>query len=67
MEFLRKNGQHNTKVFKISEGVFSQNEKIISKKHSFRPISTRVYHKGLHRISLMINGVIFDTREFMLS
>jgi 3-methyladenine DNA glycosylase AlkC len=67
IDFLRKNGTHNTKIFKISEGVFTQDEKLISKKYSFRPISTRRYYRGLHRLSIIINGVSFTKKEFSLS
>lgn len=67
IDFLRKNATHNTKVFKISEGVFTQNEKLVSKKHSFRAISTRKYYKGQHKISIIINGVNFAEKKFKLS
>jgi len=67
IDFLRKNGTHNTKVFKVSEGVFTQNEKFISKKYSFRPISTRKYYKGQHKLVIIINGVSFAEKEFRLS
>jgi 3-methyladenine DNA glycosylase AlkC len=67
VDFLRKNGSHNTKVFKISEGVFTQNEKLISKKYSFKAISTRAYYKGQHKLSIIINGIVFAKKEFTLS
>ena len=66
LDFLRKNNKHNKKVFKISEGVYSENQKSISKVYSFRPISTRVYYRGLHKLSLIINGIVFKEVEFML-
>ncbi|MFT7004946.1 MAG: 3-methyladenine DNA glycosylase AlkC [Sulfurimonas sp.] len=67
ISFLRKNGTHNKKVFKVSEGIFTENKRLISKKHSFRPISTRVYYKGQHKLAIIINGVIFAEKEFILS
>ncbi len=66
IEFIRKNRKHNAKVFKISEGVFQKEEKKILKKHSFKPISTRVYYKGLHKLSIIINGEKFIKKEFFL-
>ena len=67
IDFLRKNGTHNTKVFKIIEGTYSANQKSISKNYSFKKITTRVYYRGLHRVSIIINGVSFATKEFYLS
>jgi len=66
IDFLRQNEKYNSKVFKISEGVFNQNEKFISKKYSFKPITTRVYYKGHHKLSIIINGVKFTQKTFQL-
>jgi len=66
IDFLRKNQKHNKKVFKISEGEYMQNEKFISKSYSFKPISTRNYYKGKHHLSILINGVVFMQKSFML-
>ena len=64
--FLRKNGVHNKKVFKISESNLKENSKHVEKTYSFKPISTRVYHKGLQKLSIIINGVVFQESEFTL-
>ena len=65
--FLRKNDKHNKKVFKISEADIQSTKKSISKKYSFKPISTRVYYRGEQRLSIIINGTIFKEVAFMLS
>ncbi|WP_324170605.1 DNA alkylation repair protein [Sulfurimonas sp.] len=66
IEFIRKNKKYNAKVFKISEGVFQQKKKNILRQHSFKPISTRVYYKGLHKLSIIINGKNLIKKEFFL-
>jgi len=33
---------------------------------SFRPITTRVYHRGLHRLELRANGVALAVADFHL-
>ena len=66
LHFLRKNDKHNKKVFKISEGIYEKTSKEIKKFYSFKPISTRVYYKGLHRLSIIINGEVFKEVKFML-
>ncbi len=55
--FLRKNGQVNRKVFKLSEKSLSSGESIlIKKKHSIQEISTRTYYPGEQQLSIQING-----------
>ena len=66
LKLLRKNNKHNSKVFKISEFETQNKSKIISKKYSFRPITTRVYYKGIQKLSIIINGVVLKEVEFML-
>lgn len=65
--FRLKNGQLSKKVFKISEKSYSsQNTHNIQRKHSFKLISTRVYYPGLHRVSVIVNGVEQATKSFVL-
>ncbi len=66
MDLVRLNNKRNQKVFKISEGDFKGSVKKIEKKHSFKPVTTRKYYKGLHRITLLVNGCNFGTIEFEL-
>lgn len=55
--YLKKNGNQNRKVFKISEKEFGVGEEsIINRKQSFKVISTRVFYKGGHRVSIIVNG-----------
>lgn len=64
--FLRKNGERNKKVFKISEGLFKEKEKRVRKIYSFKPISTRAYYKGSQKLAILINGEVFGQSEFTL-
>jgi len=66
ISFLRKNSNHSFKVFKISEGNFSKTNKHISKRYSFKPITTRKYYTGTHYISIIVNGDVFYKQEFIL-
>ena len=65
LHLLRKNGKHNRKVFKITEGNYKEQSKKIQKSYSFAPISTRVYYKGLHRLEILINGELFMQKDFL--
>ena len=65
--FLRQNGTHSKKVFKISEREIRPGEKlVVERKHSFRPITTRKYYKGVHKVAVVINGIGSDQKEFSL-
>ena len=67
LQLLRKNKKHNSKIFKISEFQTQDKLKSISKKYSFKPITTRVYYQGLQKLSIIINGVVFKEVEFILT
>ena len=66
LDFLRANGKHNSKVFKISEVDDFIGIKRIDKKYSFKVISTRRYYLGIHRLSVIINGIVMSERKFEL-
>jgi 3-methyladenine DNA glycosylase AlkC len=65
--FLLANGKQSKKIYKISERTLSSNEKLeYNRKQSFKIISTRTYYTGIHKISLVINGVELNTVDFNL-
>ena len=64
ISFLRLNNKYSKKVFKISEGLCNKNSKSISKYYSFRPISTRKYYKGLHKLNIIVNGIVLEEKGF---
>jgi len=65
--YQKANGTLSKKVYKISEKNYTKNSvaKII-KKQSFKPISTRKFHFGLHQVAIVVNGVEFDKFDFWL-
>ncbi len=66
INFMKANGKHSRKIFKISEGDYTEREKQISKYFSFRKISTRKYYAGKHQITIVINGVDQAAESFEL-
>jgi 3-methyladenine DNA glycosylase AlkC len=55
--YQKSKGHLARKVFKISEKVYEPNVTVnISRKQSFRLITTRVFHKGEHQVSIIVNG-----------
>jgi len=55
------------KVFKISEKMYSENSVTeITRKQSFKIITTRKFHLGKHQVSIIINGEEFPSLDFEL-
>jgi 3-methyladenine DNA glycosylase AlkC len=67
IDFVKKNGRLSRKLFKISESENKNNNKDVSKSHSFRKISTRKYYSGNHVISIIVNGHELAGMEFLLN
>jgi 3-methyladenine DNA glycosylase AlkC len=67
IHFKKANGKLAPKVFKLSQKEILPGETLeISKKHSFKKISTRTYYLGTHSIELQINGQKFGSLDFNL-
>ena len=64
--FQKANGTVSPKVFKISESMIPVHHKEISRAHSFKPITTRTYYKGLHQLEIIVNGVAMDKKDFYI-
>jgi 3-methyladenine DNA glycosylase AlkC len=65
--FLRHNGTHSGRVFKISERQLQPGEILSSlRHHSFRPITTMRYYPGKHAVALVVNGKEYDREVFDL-
>ncbi len=68
IHYLLKNGRHSKKVFKISERQYQPNEKItVTRKQSFREITTRNFYTGLQGLSIIVNGKEYDMHQFELT
>jgi hypothetical protein len=57
VDYQKAGGKRSKKVFQISEKVYSPGTHLISKKHSFKDMSTRKHHPGQHFIGIVVNGV----------
>ncbi|MBK8503588.1 MAG: DNA alkylation repair protein [Saprospiraceae bacterium] len=67
LDFIRSNGSHSRKVFKISEKEYSATSTTrIVKHHSFRLITTRSYYSGQHHLTIIVNGSEMVGKDFHL-
>lgn len=65
--YLKNNGTLSKKIFQIGQKEYaSNNTHQIKKKQHFKPISTRKYHFGTHKIAIIANGKEFDLTPFEL-
>jgi 3-methyladenine DNA glycosylase AlkC len=56
---VKANGRLTPKVFKLVKKKLEAGETVqISRKHSFRPISTRKYYAGTHYLEIQVNGIV---------
>lgn len=63
----KANGGTTPKVFKWKTTTLEPRVSLaITKKHTIREITTRVYYPGTHRLELFVNGVSLASREFDL-
>lgn len=65
--YLKANGSLSKKVFKISEKNYAKcSTTTIQKYQSFKIISTRKFHVGGHRLSIIVNGHELEILNFEL-
>lgn len=65
--YQKANGILTKKVYKISEKAYAENfTKRITRKHSFKMVTTRKFHPGLHQVAVIINGKEFERHDFEL-
>jgi 3-methyladenine DNA glycosylase AlkC len=58
VNFVRLKGKSSRKVFFHRETEFAPGLHTISKKHSFRDLSTRTHYPGDHLFEIIVNGVV---------
>lgn len=67
IHYQKANGSTAPKVFKLTTRTLEAGERVsLSRRHSFRRITTRVFHPGAHALELQVNGEVRDRAEFTL-
>lgn len=66
--YPRQQGKYLRKVFKLNTTVINAADSLlINKTLSFKPITTRRYYAGQHRIELLVNGRVIQSQTFELA
>ena len=64
---VKKSGQRTAKVFKLKTCQLPAQQRLaIDKVHKLRIITTRKYHRGRHKVELLVNGRVRASGEFVL-
>ena len=67
VHYKKAKGHLAKKVFKISEKIYQPNQLIkVDRNQSFKIITTRVFHTGIHQLSIIINGTESEALNFDL-
>jgi len=67
MHFARANGKSSAKVFKLTRKTLAPRERLtLTRRHSFRPITTRRYYAGEHALEIQVNGQLLARVSFSL-
>jgi len=63
----KANGKTSPKVFKWRIKSLVANKSLtLTKTHSMKKITTRVYYPGLHTVEVMVNGISVGSVDFQL-
>jgi len=64
---LKANGSLSKKIFKIKEKSYpARHKEVIAKKHSFKQFTSRTHYPGGHKLSIVVNGIEYETISFEL-
>jgi 3-methyladenine DNA glycosylase AlkC len=64
---LKATGKQSGKTFKLTTATLAPGQKLeLSRRHSFREITTRRYYPGAHAVELQVNGVRYGRSDFTL-
>ncbi|MCZ2820761.1 DNA alkylation repair protein [Modestobacter sp. VKM Ac-2977] len=65
--FQRANGSVSAKTFKLgSRRIAAGGSTVVTKTHSFRPLTTRTHYPGPHHVTVQANGVLSPPEGFVL-
>ena len=67
VSYQKANGTLSDKIFHITEKEFNSTDAVVfNKKLSFKDLTTRKHHPGLHKIGVLVNGKKLVEEEFEL-
>lgn len=64
VHYLKANGKLSRKVFQAGEKTLAPGTHSLSKKHSFRQMTTRKHYPGQHALDVLVNGTVLASTQF---
>lgn len=66
IDFIKSNGKHGAKVYKLKKLSLDADEEIkIRKRHSLKKITTMKYYAGEHRVKIQLNGEVVAIQSWI--
>ncbi|MDX2431487.1 MAG: DNA alkylation repair protein, partial [Bacteroides sp.] len=56
VDYVKARGKSSRKIFQIKEVDYVKGSYTITKKHSFKDLSTRKHYRGQHQFTIIVNG-----------
>lgn len=66
IDYMKASGKLAPKRYKCSDKVYAPGSWNVEKKQSFKPISTRRFYSGDHRLHIIVNGKRLASMDFVL-
>ncbi|HIG28216.1 MAG TPA: DNA alkylation repair protein [Verrucomicrobiales bacterium] len=67
IHWVKSGGRQTTRVFKWKNLKLISNQSVtLNKKHSLNPVTVRNYYPGIHRVEILINGLVVTETAFNL-
>jgi len=67
VSYMKANGTHSRKIFKISEKEWRPGQKTVTKAQAFANLTTRKHYPGEHFLEIVINGQALEKGSFHLT
>ncbi|MGM0834720.1 MAG: DNA alkylation repair protein [Bacillota bacterium] len=65
IDYVKAKGNRSRKIFKISETQLKKGEtRVYAKNHSLKDLTTRKHYKGIHTLSIILNGKEKSSLDF---
>ncbi|MFY4775591.1 hypothetical protein [Metabacillus sp. RGM 3146] len=67
IDYVKSRGERSRKIFHLKTFELKENESaVINRSHSFKNLTTRKHYKGIHTLSIMINGAVKAVLDFTI-
>ena len=65
IDYVKKSGKTSPKIFQIKEKMYEASSKtLIKRSQSFQNFTTRKHYAGQHKLTIIVNGVAFESISF---